>query len=98
MFLLGPFACLITLVFWIPPLYADRLDCYTGFDSLPAFSYLFVVTAFNKCLHMDSNTASASSLHPPELYLEILDLVGSLMLNSFNFAIEHGVFHRDQKT
>ncbi len=21
-----------------------------------------------------------------------------LMLNSFNFAIEHGVFHRDQKT
>ncbi len=35
---------------------------------------------------------------PPELYLEIWDLVGILMLNSFNFAIEHGVFHRDQKT
>ncbi len=35
---------------------------------------------------------------PPELYLEIWDLVGTLMLNSFNFAIEHGVFHRDQKT
>ncbi len=34
---------------------------------------------------------------PPELYLEIWDLVGILMLNSFNFAIEHGVFHRDQK-
>ncbi len=34
---------------------------------------------------------------PPELYLEIWDLVGILMLNSFNFAIEHGV-HRDQKT
>ncbi len=33
---------------------------------------------------------------PPELYLEIWDLVGILMLNSFNFAIEHGVFHRDQ--
>ncbi len=35
---------------------------------------------------------------PPELYLEMWDLVGILMLNSFNFAIEHGVFHRDQKT
>ncbi len=35
---------------------------------------------------------------PPELYLEIWDLVRTLMLNSFNFAIEHGVFHRDQKT
>ncbi len=35
---------------------------------------------------------------PPELHLEIWDLVGILMLNSFNFAIEHGVFHRDQKT
>ncbi len=35
---------------------------------------------------------------PPELYLEIWDLVGTLMLNSFNFAIEQGVFHRDQKT
>ncbi len=35
---------------------------------------------------------------PPELYLETWDLVGTLMLNSFNFAIEHGVFHRDQKT
>ncbi len=35
---------------------------------------------------------------PPELYLEIWDLVGILMLNSFNFAIEHGAFHRDQKT
>ncbi len=35
---------------------------------------------------------------PPELYLEIWDLVGTLMLNSFNFAIEHGVFHRDQKS
>ncbi len=35
---------------------------------------------------------------PPELYLEIWNLVGILMLNSFNFAIEHGAFHRDQKT
>ncbi len=35
---------------------------------------------------------------PPELYLEIWDLVGILMLNSFHFAIEHGAFHRDQKT
>ncbi len=29
---------------------------------------------------------------PPELYLEIWDLVGILMLNSFNFAIDHGVY------
>ncbi len=35
---------------------------------------------------------------PPELYLEIWDLVGILMLNSFNLQFEHGVFHRDQKT
>ncbi len=35
---------------------------------------------------------------PPEIYLEIWDLVGILMLNSFNFAIECGTFHRDQKT
>ena len=35
---------------------------------------------------------------PPELYLEIWDVVGTLMLDSFNFAIEHGTFHRDQKT
>ncbi len=28
---------------------------------------------------------------------KIWDLVGILMLNSFNFAIEHGVFHRYQK-
>ncbi len=34
---------------------------------------------------------------PPELYLEIWDLVGILMLNSFNFATEHGLFNRDQK-
>ncbi len=34
---------------------------------------------------------------PPELYLEIRDLVGTLILNSFNFSIEHGVFHRDHK-
>lgn len=35
---------------------------------------------------------------PPELYLEIWDLIGTLMLNSFNFAIEHCAFHRDQNT
>ncbi len=35
---------------------------------------------------------------PPELYLEIWDLVGVRMLSSFDFAIEHGAFHRDQKT
>ncbi len=40
---------------------------------------------------------SGSRWSPPELYLEIWDLVGILMLNSFNFAIEHGVFHRDKK-
>ncbi len=33
----------------------------------------------------------------PELYLEIWDLVGTLMLNSFNFAIEHGTFHKHKK-
>ncbi len=40
---------------------------------------------------------AGSRWSPPELYLEIWDLVGIPMLNSFNFAFEHGVFHRDQK-
>ncbi len=62
-FLLRPIACLLTLAFWISPLYYDRSDCYFGFDPLPAFSYVFVVTAFNKLPHMDSHSASASSLH-----------------------------------
>uniref|UniRef100_A0A3B1KHZ5 Reverse transcriptase domain-containing protein n=1 Tax=Astyanax mexicanus TaxID=7994 RepID=A0A3B1KHZ5_ASTMX len=35
---------------------------------------------------------------PPELYLDLWDLVGTLILDSFNFAIESGSFHRDQKT
>lgn len=35
---------------------------------------------------------------PPELFLELWDMVGPLMLNSFNFAIQSGTFHRDQKT
>ncbi len=35
---------------------------------------------------------------PPGLYLEIWDLVGTFMFNSFNFAIEHGLFNRGQKT
>ncbi len=64
MFLPRPVACLLTLAFWISPLYVDRSDCYSGFDPLPAFSYVFVVTAFNKLLHMDSHSASASALHP----------------------------------
>lgn len=62
MFLLRPIACLLTLAFWISPLYVDRFDCYSGFDPLPAFSYVFVVTAFNKLPHMDSHSASAASL------------------------------------
>ncbi len=62
MFLLRPIACLLTLAFWMSPLYVDRFDCYSGFDPLPAFSYVFVVTAFNKLPHMDSHSASVSSL------------------------------------
>lgn len=34
---------------------------------------------------------------PPELYLALWDQVGSLILGSINFAIEHGSFHRDQR-
>ncbi len=37
-------------------------------------------------------------MSPPWIIFRNLGLVGILMLNSFNFAIEHGVFHRDQKT
>lgn len=34
---------------------------------------------------------------PPELYLAVWDIVGPLMLDSINFAIKGGSFHRDQK-
>ncbi len=61
-----------------------------------------------KCKYVEEFHVSLKSLQkgkslgldglPLELYLEMWDLVGTLMLNSFNFAIEHGVFHRDQKT
>jgi len=34
---------------------------------------------------------------PPELYVELWDMVGTLILDSFNFAIKNGIFHRDQK-
>lgn len=29
MFVFGPSACLLTLVFWINPVYVNRLDCYS---------------------------------------------------------------------
>ncbi|KAG1924766.1 hypothetical protein F2P79_025947, partial [Pimephales promelas] len=35
---------------------------------------------------------------PPELYLAIWDLIGPLLLDSINFAIDTGCFHRDQNT
>lgn len=33
---------------------------------------------------------------PPELYLAVWDVVGPLILNSMNYAIKHGMLHRDQ--
>ncbi len=41
---------------------------------------------------------AGSRWSPPWIIFRNWDLVGILMLNSFNFAIEHGAFHRDQKT
>jgi len=35
---------------------------------------------------------------PPELYLAVWDVVGPLILNSMNYAIKHGMLHRDQNT
>ncbi|XDV19520.1 hypothetical protein PO909_024978 [Leuciscus waleckii] len=77
MFLLGPIACLLTLAFWNSPLYVGRSDCYLGFDPLPALSYLFVETVFNKLSQMDSHSASASSLQntsPPMNPSEVSNL------------------------
>lgn len=34
---------------------------------------------------------------PPELYLELWEMIGPLVLDSFNTAISRGEFHRDQK-
>lgn len=35
---------------------------------------------------------------PPVLYFALWDLLGPLLLNSLNFAIKLGSFHRDQNT
>ncbi len=35
---------------------------------------------------------------PPELFLELWDIVGPLLLNSLNYALDAGSFHRDQNT
>ncbi len=63
MFVFGPFACLLVSVYWINPVLVDGLDCYTGIDPLPEFTFLPVESLLNKLLLMDSNSASAASLH-----------------------------------
>ncbi len=60
MFVYMPSACLLTLVFWIAPVYVDGLNCYSGFDPLPDF--LSTANPVNKLLRMDSSSASAPSL------------------------------------
>lgn len=35
---------------------------------------------------------------PPELFLELWDIIGPLILNSINHALLNGSFHRDQNT
>ncbi len=62
------------------------------------YKKIFKLHVENTIVLYNSNSIYSLDGLPPELYLEIWDLVGILMLNSFNFAIEHGVFHRDQKT
>ncbi len=47
---------------------------------------------------MSKNKAPGSDGIPPELISAIWDIVSPLVLNSFNFAIENGTFHRDQNT
>ncbi len=93
MFLLRPIACLLTLAFWISPLYVDRSDCYSGFDPLPAFSYVFVVTAFNKLPHMDSHSASVSSLQISEDHVTLKSAVMMLKIQlcftGIHFKIEN---------
>ncbi len=34
-------ACLLTLVFWIAPVYVNGFNCYSGFDPLPDFKFKF---------------------------------------------------------
>lgn len=45
---------------------------------------------------MPKNKTPGSDGIPPELISAIWDIVSSLILNSFNFAIENGTLHRDQ--
>lgn len=35
---------------------------------------------------------------PPELFLDLWDSIGPLLLNSFNYALRTSSFHRDQNT
>ncbi len=63
MFVFGPFACLLVFVYWINPVLVDGSDCYTGIDPLPEFTFLPAESLLNKLLLMDSNSASAASLH-----------------------------------
>ncbi len=66
---------------------------YSGFDPLPAFSYVFVVTAFNKLPHMDSHSASASSLQISEdhvtLKTGVMMLKIQLCFTGIHFKIEN---------
>ena len=63
MFVFDLFACLLVSAYWITPVHVERSDCHYGTDTLPGFTTLIVRSSLNKLLQMDSNTASASSLH-----------------------------------
>jgi len=68
----------------------------TDQDDLEAVLELDELHKAAKCLNKGKSPGLDGL--PPELYLEIWDMVGTLMLDSFNFAIQNGTFHRDQKT
>ncbi len=40
-------------------MYVERLDCLSGFDPLPEFTFLFYESPFNKLLLMDSTSAAS---------------------------------------
>ncbi len=58
-FVFGPPACLLVFVYWINPVYVERLDCLCSFDPLPEFTFLFYESPFNKLLLMDSTSAAS---------------------------------------
>ncbi len=88
-FVFGPPACLLVFVYWINPVYVERLDCLSSFDPLPEFTFLFYESAFNKLLLMDSTSASVASLQATDTIIVSIktNSIPIITITSITFCI-----------